>query len=61
MHFGPEVRIMVGLWTATPAAEAREEPLRAVGADLLATSLGQAVRQIAESADPAEPEVPSAA
>ena len=61
VHFGPEVRIMVGLWTATPAAEAREEPLRAVGADLLATSLSQAVRQIAENADPAEPEVPSAA
>jgi len=31
-----------------------------VGADLLATSLGQAVRQIAEGAQPAEPEVPSA-
>ena len=52
-HFGPEVRIMVGLWTATPAAEGREELLRAVGADLLATSLGQAVRQIAEAAEPA--------
>jgi predicted PurR-regulated permease PerM len=60
-HFGPEVRIMVGLWTATPSAEAREEPLRAIGADLLATSLGQAVRQIVESAEPAQPEVPSAA
>jgi predicted PurR-regulated permease PerM/CheY-like chemotaxis protein len=60
-HFGPEVRIMVGLWTASPAAEAREELLQAVGADLLATSLGQAVRQIAEGAQPAKPEVPSAA
>ena len=60
-HFGPEVRIMVGLWTAPAAAEGREEPLRAMGADLLATSLGQAVRQIAESAEPAQPEVPSAA
>ena len=60
-HFGPEVRIMVGLWTATPSAEAREELLRAIGADLLATSLGQAVRQIVESAEPAQPEVPSAA
>ena len=49
-HFGPEVRIMVGLWTARPAAEAREELLQAIGADLLATSLGQAVRQIAEGA-----------
>ena len=54
-HFGPEVRIMVGLWAARPAAEAREELLQAVGADLLATSLGQAVRQIAEGAQPAEP------
>ena len=60
-HFGPEVRIMVGLWTAKPAAEAREELLRAVGADLLATSFGQVVRQIVEGAQPAEPEVPSAA
>jgi CheY-like chemotaxis protein len=60
-HFGPEVRIMVGLWTARPAAEAREELLRAVGADLLATSFGQVVRQIVEGAQPAEPEVPSAA
>ena len=54
-HFGPEVRIMVGLWAARPAAEAREELLQAVDADLLATSLGQAVRQIAEGAQPAEP------
>jgi CheY-like chemotaxis protein len=60
-HFGPEVRIMVGLWTATPAPEGREEPLRAMSADLLATSLGQAVRQVAEGAAPAQPEVPSAA
>jgi hypothetical protein len=53
---------MVGLWSAKPpAAEAREELLRAVGADLLATSLGQAVRQITEGAEPAQPEVPSAA
>ena len=54
-HFGPEVRIMVGLWAARPAAEAREELLQAVGADLLATSLGHAVRQIAEGAQAAEP------
>jgi hypothetical protein len=60
-HFGPEVRIMVGLWSAKPAAEAREELLQPVGADLLAISLGQAVRQIAEGAQPPQPEVPSAA
>ncbi len=60
-HFGPEVRIMVGLWTARPAAEGGEELLRAVDADLLATSLGQAVRRIAEGAEPAQPEVPAAA
>jgi hypothetical protein len=60
-HFGPGVRIMVGLWAATPAAEGSEELMRAVGADLLATSLGQAVRRIAEDAEPTQPEVPSAA
>jgi hypothetical protein len=60
-HFGLEVRIMVGLWTTMPADEAREELLRAAGADLLATSLGQALRQIAGGAQPAQPEVPAAA
>jgi predicted PurR-regulated permease PerM len=59
-HFGPEVRLMVGLWTARPA-ESHEELLRASSADLLATSLGQAVREIAEAADRARSNVPSAA
>jgi predicted PurR-regulated permease PerM len=60
-HLGPEVRIMVGLWTAMPTDEAREELLRAAGADLLATSLGQALRHIAGDAQPAQAEVPAAA
>ncbi len=60
-HFGPEVRIMVGMWTARPAAEAREELVRAIGTDLLVTSLGQAVRKIVDRAEPAPPEVPAAA
>ena len=60
-QLGHEVRIMVALWTARPVAETHEELLRASGADLLATSLGQAVRQIAEAPKPAQPEVPSAA
>ena len=60
-HLGPEVRIMVGLWTAMPTDEAREELLRAAGADLLATSLGQALRYIAGDAQLAQPEVPAAA
>ena len=58
-HFGPEVRIMVGLWNAKQVAEAREELLRDLGADLLATSLGQAARQIQEEVQPKV--VPSAA
>jgi hypothetical protein len=56
-HFGPEVRIMVGMWTAGPSAEATEELLQATGADLVATSLRQAVRQIQEG----EPERPRSA
>jgi predicted PurR-regulated permease PerM len=60
-HLGPEVRIMVGLWTAMPTDEAREELLRAAGADLLATSLGQALRYIVGGAQLAQPEVPTAA
>jgi predicted PurR-regulated permease PerM len=60
-HFGPAVRIMVGLWTAKPAADTREELLRRVGADGLVTSLGQAFRDIGGRAEPAQPEVPAAA
>jgi predicted PurR-regulated permease PerM len=60
-HFGPAVRILVGLWTAMPAADAREELLRRVGADGLATSLGQACREIAGGPERAQPEVPAAA
>jgi hypothetical protein len=60
-HFGPKVRIMVGLWTAGLAAESHEELLRVSGADLLAMSLGQAVREIAEVRQLAPPDMPSAA
>ena len=59
-HFGPGVRIVVGLWAAKPAAEGSEELMRAVRRDLLATSLGQAVRRIAEDAEPTQPEVRAA-
>jgi predicted PurR-regulated permease PerM len=61
-HFGGELRIMVGLWTADRASEARQDLLEATGADLVATSLRQAVRQIRDGAEPERPEVaPSAA
>jgi predicted PurR-regulated permease PerM len=52
-HLRSDVRIMVGLWTANSAAEPRQELLDATGADLVATSLWQAVRQI-EDADAPE-------
>jgi hypothetical protein len=55
-HFGPEVRIMVGMWAADSSAEAPQDLLQATGADLVATSLRQAVRQIEEGA-PERPEV----
>lgn len=57
-HFGKGVRIMVGMWTADPSAEAPEELLQATGADLAATSLWQAVRQIAEDAPERPQEAP---
>jgi hypothetical protein len=61
-HFGPEVRIMVGLWAAGPSTEAQPELLEATGADLVAASLWQALRQIEEGAEPEQPEAsPSAA
>jgi hypothetical protein len=46
-HFGREIRILVGMWTAK-SSEAQPELLEATGADLVAASLWQAVRQIQE-------------
>jgi hypothetical protein len=61
-HFGDQVRIMVGLGTAEPSPGPREERLEATGADLLATSLRHAVRQIEEHVQPDRPEAtPTAA
>jgi predicted PurR-regulated permease PerM/CheY-like chemotaxis protein len=61
-HFGDQARIMVGLWTADPSPEPREELLEATAADLLATSLRHAVRQIQDHLQPEHPEAaPSAA
>ncbi|MGH6898720.1 MAG: AI-2E family transporter [Geminicoccaceae bacterium] len=51
-HLGGEIRIMVGLWTANSASEPRQELLEATGADLVATSLWQAVRQIEDGIEP---------
>jgi hypothetical protein len=55
-HFGTEVRVMLGMWAANPSAEAPQDLLQATGADLVATSLRQAVRQIEEGA-PERPQV----
>ena len=48
---------MVGLW-ARSHRKARAELLEATGADLLATSLGQAVREIQESFESGTPATP---
>jgi predicted PurR-regulated permease PerM len=53
-HFGPDVRIMVGLWTAEAAPGEPEEAIEVTGADLVATSLRQAVRQVQETFRPEE-------
>jgi hypothetical protein len=53
-HFGAQVRIMVGMWTSEPMADATQQRLRAGGADAIVGSLRQAVRQI-EEAVPARP------
>jgi predicted PurR-regulated permease PerM len=61
-HFGPAVRILVGMWTPGPSPETQPEVLEATGADLSATSLWQAVRQVQEGAAPDRAEAsPSAA
>jgi hypothetical protein len=59
-HFGDRARIMVGLWAAEPQQD-REELLQAMSADMLATSLRQAVRQIEEHLEPERPEATSSA
>jgi predicted PurR-regulated permease PerM len=60
-HFGDQTRIMVGLWAAEPAQESREELLGKTGADLLATSLRHAVRQVEEHVQPERPEAAATA
>jgi predicted PurR-regulated permease PerM len=60
-HFGGNAPIMVGLWMAEPAQEP-QELLDATGADLIATSLRQAVREVQGFVEPARAEAkPSAA
>jgi hypothetical protein len=52
---------MVGLWTAEPAEEARQELLEATSADLIATSLRHAARQVEEQVAPEHPTATSSA
>jgi hypothetical protein len=56
-HFGREIRIMVGMWTVK-SSEAQPEVLEATGADLVAASLWQAVRQIQGSFESEKPAAP---
>jgi hypothetical protein len=56
-HFGTGVRVILGMWAAEPSPEAPRGLLEATGADLVVTSLRQAVRQIEEGM----PERPEAA
>jgi predicted PurR-regulated permease PerM len=48
-HFG-SVRVILGMWAAEPSPEPPRDLLQATGADLVVTSLRQAVRQIGEGA-----------
>jgi predicted PurR-regulated permease PerM len=60
-HFGEQGRIMVGLWSAEALQETREL-LDATGADLIATSLRQAAREVQDLLEPGRAEAePSAA
>jgi predicted PurR-regulated permease PerM len=45
-HFRGEVSIMLGLWSAEPSLGGPQDALTTTGADLLATSLSQAVEQV---------------
>jgi predicted PurR-regulated permease PerM len=55
-HFGADVRMMLCMWTGAPSANGSEELLQATGADLAATSLRQALRQVDED-KPERPEL----
>jgi predicted PurR-regulated permease PerM len=55
-HFGKGVRVMLCMWTAAPSADTPQELLQATGADLVVTSLRQALRQIEEEGGPEQPE-----
>jgi predicted PurR-regulated permease PerM len=55
-HFGSDVRLMIGLWNAELSDSEPQEVLATVGADLLATSLRQGVRQIETEMTTAAPE-----
>jgi predicted PurR-regulated permease PerM len=60
-QFGGNAPIMVGLWMAEPAQEP-QELLDATGADLIATSLRQAAREVQDLLEPGRAEAePSAA
>jgi predicted PurR-regulated permease PerM len=56
-HFGAKTRIMVGMWTAAPSTETPKGLLEATGADLLVTTLRQALRQVEEEGRPEQPKV----
>jgi predicted PurR-regulated permease PerM len=60
-HFGDQAKIMIGLWTAEPSPEARQQLLEGSGAEVIATSLRQAFRQIQEVVAPDRPEATSSA
>jgi predicted PurR-regulated permease PerM len=61
-HFGGAVPILVALFTADPATETPEALLETTSADLVATSLRQAVNRIGEGTEPVRAgETPSAA
>jgi predicted PurR-regulated permease PerM len=56
-HFGTDVRVLLGMWSADLTANAPQALLQSTGADMVVTSLRQAIRQILE----AEPEGAEAA
>jgi predicted PurR-regulated permease PerM len=60
-HFGAEIPILVGMWAAGNAAAAPEALAETTGADLAATSLWQALRQLLDDEPETAAATPSAA
>ena len=51
-RYMPHASIVIGFWTFAPEDQARHDPVAATGADRVATSLSEALRNVLELLSP---------